>query len=192
MKPKTQTVSETTTDVELFAALAEAKVSALSHLYDRYADRLFGLAVKIIKDEVLAEDVIQDLFIYLWQNPSRFQRERGNALSWLMVLCRNRCIDKVRAKSRSLSRNTAINETVLQIPSDGAAGDPLEVVEQKEVQSKITQALETLPTEQREPIELAYFSGFSQTEIADKLKVPLGTVKTRVRLGMQKLRSLMN
>ncbi len=181
----------TPSDAEILAGIANKSVAALSELYSRYASRLFGLCVKILKDETAAEDVVQELFVYLWENADRFERQRGQAIAWLMVLCRNRCIDRLRATARQQKRSVRINEGVLQIPSARVLDDPLEHASHREAEEKITQALAKLPKEQRHVIELSYFAGMSQSEIAEQLDIALGTIKTRMRLGMQKLRNLM-
>lgn len=179
------------TDSQLFAQMADKQTSALSALYDRYSERLFGLARHILKEQSLAEDVIQELFLYLWQNAGKFDLRRTDAGPWLTVLCRNRCIDKLRAKMARAKRSTAINEDVLQHVADHS-DDPMANVQQREMEENMSRALELLPEEQRIAIELAYFEGLSQSEISRTLNIPLGTIKTRVRMGMQKLRNQMN
>ena len=180
---------EALTDIQLFEGLLRKDVSSLTALYDRSSPALFGLACKILQDRSLAEDVVQELFIYIWEHADRFNRKRGNPMAWLMVICRNRCIDKLRSSAHR-GRSTPIDETALSSVSD-EAGDPADEVSQKELAICISNALGQLPEEQRLPIELAYFEGMSQSEIATKLRLPLGTTKTRVRLGMRKLRILM-
>jgi len=170
--------------------MSAGDTTALSVLYDRYAARLFGLASKILNDGALAEDVVQELFMHFWQQSAGFDQRRGQPLPWMMVLCRNRCIDKLRSLKSSLKRSSILEENLNEFVTNESA-DPLEHVKHKELQATIAAALEQLPDEQRVPIELSYFEGLSQTEIADRLQAPLGTVKTRVRLGMQKLRNLM-
>lgn len=190
MKQKEHIANETLSDAKIFEQIARKDVSALSTLYDRYSGRLFGLALKILKDQSLAEDMVQELFLYLWENADKFDRYRGDPIGWMMVVCRNRCIDKLRAKTTNFKRSAVINEETLQKIAADESESPLEIVKHKEIQRNINRALEQLPDEQRVPIELAYFEGLSQTEISKKLKLPLGTIKTRVRLGMQKLRSI--
>lgn len=178
-------------DSALFADIAHKKAEALSILYDRHAARLYGLALKILKDPALAEDVLQDLFLYLWQNAEKFEERRGQPLAWMMILCRNRAIDKLRAREKRQSRSAASGEETLAVPSSDESDSPFEIVHSKETLTRIAAAMDELPKEQRTPIDMAFFGGLSQSEIAEKLNIPLGTIKTRIRLGMQKLSDLL-
>ncbi len=188
---KAQQDRAVTSDSALFAEIAHRKAEALATLYDRHAARLYGLALKILKDPVLAEDVLQDLFLYLWQNAEKFEERRGQALAWMMILCRNRAIDKLRARGKRQSRSAAIGDEILAVPSFDESESPFEIVHSKETLKRIAAAMDELPKEQRTPIDLAFFGGLSQSEISEKLKIPLGTTKTRIRLGMQKLSDLL-
>ncbi len=178
-------------DIALLKRIAEKEVEALSILYDRYSARFFGLALKILDDRALAEEVVQDLFLFIWQESRRFDNARGSCIAWLMVLCRNRCIDKLRSAKANLKRTAILRENMDNFLTNESQ-DPLQFVSHKETQETVAQALAQIPEEQRTPIQLTYFEGLSQTEIAEYLKVPLGTIKTRIRLGMQKLRNLIN
>ena len=177
-------------DAQLFEEITKRKTSAFSALYDRHSPRLYGLALKMLKVQTLAEDVLQDLFLDVWQNAKKFDHTKGEPLAWLMILCRNRCIDKLRAKEKKARRSGSISEDAMQNIASNESKDPLETVHYNEVQRTVTSALAQLPADQRLVIEMAYFRGLSQSEIAAELQIPLGTIKTRVRLGMQKLRSL--
>lgn len=178
-------------DGELFSRIARLQVDALAALYDRHSAALYGLACKILKNETLAEDVLQELFVAIWQNSHKFDGKRGASIAWLMVMCRNRCIDKLRANATKRKYSEAIEESQFhQIPDD-VAKDPFEFAQHNDTQRIVQKALAQLPPEQREPIVLAYFEGLSQTEIAAGLNIPLGTIKTRMRLGMRKLRNLL-
>ena len=187
---KAQRDREALSDTELFEEIAKKKTLAFSAFYDRHSSRLYGLALKMLKVQTLAEDVLQDLFLYIWQNAEKFDKSRGEPLGWLMILCRNRCIDKLRAKEKRARRSGSISEDVLQKVASNESKDPLETVHYNEMRRIVASALEQLPEEQRLLIEMAYFRGLSQSEIAQELHIPLGTVKTRVRLGMQKLKGL--
>ena len=191
MNPKEQIENASLSDAELFSQIAASQVAALSGLYDRYADRLYGLACKILNNDAQAEDVLQDLFVYIWQNAGKFDRKRGASLPWLFVLCRNRCIDKLRANASKSRQMVPIDDHLQQYLVDDERPDPSQAVDIDETSRNIRNALNQIPAEQREPILLAYFEGLSQTEIAGRLGLPVGTVKTRVRLGMQKLRMLL-
>ena len=189
MKSKAAKESSAQSDAFLLTEIAKKETWALSVLYERYSARLYGLALKILKDESLAQDVVQDIFLKVWQNADKFEKSRGSAIAWLMILCRNRSIDKLRQREKSTKRSTVFNEE-LNIATSFFE-NPQETVEQNELQKTITNALSQLPQEQRTAIEMAFYQGFSQSEISDELKVPLGTIKTRIRLGMQKLRDFL-
>jgi RNA polymerase sigma-70 factor (ECF subfamily) len=178
---------ESVSDVTLFQEIARQKPWALTALYDRHAPRLYGLAIKILKDESIAQDVLQDLFLYLWQNADKFQQSRGQPLAWLMILCRNRCIDQLRSREKRQKRSTIISDDILRLLKLDESENPLESVHYNELQLKVNKVLNSLPEEQKLPIQLAFYRGLSQSEIAGELNVPLGTIKTRIRLGMQKL-----
>lgn len=183
-------IATAATDSELFGKIANLQRDALSELYDRYADRLFGLAYKILNHESLAEDVLQELFVYLWENAQKLDKKRGNVSAWLTVLCRNRCIDKLRNLSSTQRHTAAIDDAIfLNMSNDESANLP-DILSYKETQVKVKLALQQLPAEQLQPIMMAYFEGCSQSEIASKTNQPLGTVKTKVCLGMQNLRTI--
>lgn len=190
MEDKSQQEIRELPDAELFSELVAKKPGALSVLYDRYSPVLFGLAKRILNDQRLAEDVLQELFLFLWENPGKFSESRGNPLPWLTILCCNRCIDKLRRQQKRPRAILINEEIILNLVKDESAS-PFEIVNYNEVQKIITGALRKLPDEQRRPIEMAYFEGLSQTEIADALQAPLGTIKTRIRLALQKLHSLL-
>ena len=143
--------------------------------------------MKILRDQQLAEDVLQEVFLSLWHRAASFDARKGSLLGWLMILCRNRSIDKLRSRAAAQKRSSPMNDAVLQVPGDDAQA----ASEFPLLQQEIRRALAALPHEQSLPIELAFFQGLSQTEIAQRLDWPLGTVKTRIRLGMQKLRVMM-
>ncbi len=183
-------IATAATDSELFEKIANLQRDALSELYDRYANRLFGLAYKILNHESLAEDVLQELFVYLWENAQKLDKKRGNVSAWLTVLCRNRCIDKLRNLSSTQRHTAAIDDAIfLNMSNDESANLP-DILSYKETQVKVKLALQQLPAEQLQPIMMAYFEGCSQSEIASKTNQSLGTVKTKVCLGMQNLRTI--
>ena len=191
MEGKSQEETAQVSDSQLFTEIVAKKTWALSTLYDRYSAHLFGLAVKILNDQQLAEDVLQDLFLYLWNNSDKFSQSRGNAFSWVTIICRNRCIDQLRSKQRKTQSSGLMNEEIVRNITIDESESPFEIVSYNEKQKQVSGALQQLPEEQRRPIEMAYFEGLSQTEISAELQQPLGTIKTRMRLGMQKLRNLM-
>ena len=189
MSSPSENLFVTFSDAKLLAASAAGQAQAMAELYDRYHAQLFGLALKILQNRSLAEDVIQDVFMTIWKKAGQYQNARGNALAWMMVLCRNRCIDVLRARSRARQRSYEIEAEALQELPDQSTANPLDNVAFSDQKILIGKALEGLPPEQRSLIEMSYFQGFSQRELAEQLELPLGTVKTRMRSGMQKLRN---
>jgi len=178
------------TDDELMAGLAAGDIASLEALYDRYSALVFSVGLRILLDRQLAEDVTQEVFLRLWRRPWAFQPDRGRFISWLMSVTRNRAIDERRRLNRRDQRERQDDDPAPELPDERVA-DPLIEVELAERRQAVREAMTQLPDRQREVLELAYFSGLSQTEIAARTGDALGTVKTRVRLGMQKLRSLL-
>ena len=179
------------TDVELLDQIAQKQPWALDALYDRHAARLNGLAIKVLQDPFLAEEVLQEVFLKLWEQPELFSKERGTPVVWLMVACRNRCIDKLRTEQVKRQRTRTLDEALAFEEDLWVIQDVVAEIDYQDLHVRVTRALHALPVEQSEPIELAFFQGYSQTEIAKRLDLPVGTVKTRMRLGMQKLRNVL-
>ncbi len=178
-------------DERLMSAIAARDELAFAVLYDRYVDLVYSASLRVLADSQLAEDTTQDIFVRLWRRPETFIAERGRFMSWLMSVVRNRAVDELRARGRRLRReactiNANDEDTLAAIP--GTTDDPLSCAQLHEDQAKVREALALLPREQRLALELAYFGGLTQNEISVTLQEPLGTVKTRIRLGMQKLR----
>jgi RNA polymerase sigma-70 factor (ECF subfamily) len=172
-------------DEELMAAVVQRDPRALEALYDRYGAVVYSLARRILGDAHRAEDVVQDIFLRLWDRPQLYVASRGQLLTWLLTLARNRAIDHLRAQGRQ--------QRFLRSPAGAQleAQDPAEQASWALERQQVLAALANLPPEQREAIELAYFRGLTHREIAEATGLPLGTVKTRIRLAMQKLRSLL-
>lgn len=177
-------------DEELLRRLFARDGRAFEALYDRYGDLVYSTALRVLHDRQLAEDVTQEVFARVWRNPESYVAERGRFLTWLVSVTRNRAVDEVRSRGRRQRHETASpEEQEREFPSEG--NDPLVSAELAEQAQAVREALAEIPPEQREAIELAYFGGLTQQEIAVTLAQPLGTVKTRIRLGMQKLRALL-
>ena len=172
-------------DQQLMAALARSDLRALEALYDRYARPAYALAYRIVGDRGGAEDVVQEAFLSAWRQAKSYRKERGSPRTWLMAIVHHRAIDRIRASAASAT--TLSLEELPDGPTEapgvwqqvwaGLRGDA------------VRRALEQLPPEQKKSLELAYFSGYTQTEIAELMGVPLGTVKGRMRMGLQKLRA---
>ena len=162
---------------------------ALEAIFDRYGDLVYTTALRVLRDAQLAEDVSQEIFGRLWRKPGSYVAERGRFLTWLISVTRNRAVDEVRSRGRRQRHETASPEAQERELPAGSANDPALNAQLAEEARTIRAALSGLPGEQREVIELAYFGGLTQQEISQRLDQPLGTVKTRIRLGMQKLRA---
>ena len=175
-----------TTQIEQMAA---GDQTALANFYDLTNRMAFGLILRIMGDRSTAEEVLLDVYTQVWRQADTYRPERGTPLAWLMTIARTRALDRLRAGRQEMQRRESL-ETVADVRS--VAADPEEAASTKEQQRLVRKALTALSDEQRQVIELAYFSGFSQSEIAAHLGQPLGTVKTRVRLGMIKLREILS
>lgn len=184
MQPETAQIF----DVELLHAIARGDEVALTRLYDAYRVILFGLLVRILNSREEAEDILQDVFIQVWRRAKDFDERRGRPFTWLVTLARSRAIDRLRMlKARErLTTGAAQAQEHTESVSD-ALTDTVNS-EQKQI---VRRALATLPEEQRQTLLLAYFEGLTQSEIASRIGAPLGTVKTRMRSGMIKLRALL-
>ncbi len=178
-------------DDALMRRVGDGDASALEALVGRYADVLYSVTVRILHSEAAAQDVVQDVFVRLWRRPEQFDSQRGRFVPWLLSVARHRAIDERRSADRRLRHEgeAGTNHEILRVP-DGSR-DPAVAALLSEDRAEVRRALAGLPDEQRRAIELAYFGGLTQREIAQALQQPLGTVKTRIRLGMQKLRSAM-
>jgi len=177
-------------DQELIGRAGAGDQRAIAALYDRYSRVLYAVAYRIVGQRADAEDVVVESFAQAWRDAPRFESGRGSVAGWLTTIARSRALDLVRARSR---RARHVDSAIADRPgASPAMGDwrpePAEALDQAERRERVRQALDTLSQPQREAIELAYFEGLSQSEIAARLREPLGTVKTRVRLGMEKLR----
>lgn len=177
-------------DEELVDRLANRDLDAFETLYDQYADLVYSVALRVVGDTHVAQDVTQDVFLRLWRRPEQFDARRGKFITWLLSVTRNRSIDERRSHSRRLRHEAApaSQEEEDVIASDNERDDPAAATVLSDERSAVRSALRVLPPEQRLAIQLAYFGGMTQQEIANSLGHPLGTVKTRIRLGMQKMR----
>jgi RNA polymerase sigma-70 factor (ECF subfamily) len=172
-------------DSGLVEALAAHDLSALSTLYDRYGRVSYTLAYRILGEAEGAEDVVQDAFLAAWRGAGTFRRERGNVRSWLLSIVHHRAVDVLR---RRTAFRPAPLEAADHTPSDQ---DTAEEAARNVERGSVRAALETLPEAQRRTIELAYFGGYTQSELAQLMGVPLGTVKGRMRIGLQKMRRVL-
>jgi RNA polymerase sigma-70 factor (ECF subfamily) len=162
--------------------------AALGDLYDRYSRSVYSLACRILSDRTEAEDVVQDVFSQAWRQASAYDARRAPVAGWLLMMTRTRAIDRLRARSGRIQMVQAL--PTLPDPPDQHEGPEAMAIGEEEA-SRVRAALETLTESQRSAIELAYYEGLSQSDIAARLREPLGTIKTRIRTGLLKLRAAM-
>jgi RNA polymerase sigma factor (sigma-70 family) len=172
-------------DEAVVALTARSDDVALAELYDRYGRAAYGLAFRVLRDDALAEDAVQEAFLAVWQGASRFIPERAKASTWIMTLVHRRAVDLVRREERR--RADPLPEIELESGEPSAADIVWLRLERERVQA----ALRQLPDHQREAIELAYYGGFTQSELAERLGEPLGTIKSRMFTGLSRLRELL-
>lgn len=174
-------------DEELLGLIVAGDDQALGALYDRYGRLVFSLALRVVGDRFGAEEVTQDVFQIVWQQSEGFRASSGTVAAWMIGITRHRAIDRIRTRyHKAGERNTPIDDAAA-----GALRDSTNVEQEAVMRSDVRAALSELPSEQRHAIELAYYGGFSATEIASSLGTPVGTVKTRLRLGLSKLRAVL-
>lgn len=174
-------------DHQLMHRVAMVEKEALEALYDRYASSVYSLAMFMLKQEALAQEATQDIFLNIWLKASTYKPDRGEPRAWIMSVAHHKIIDSIRSRRRTITvTDPTLYESLDLLPSGQISTE--EAVERNLERERILKALSTLPPTQRQVIMLAYFEGYSQSEMAKILQQPLGTVKTRVRLGMQKLR----
>ena len=172
--------TDLTEDSRLVARIRAGDQQAMSELYDRYAKVVYAVALRVLQDAAAAEDVLQDIFLQLWRNPDAFDASRGSLAAWLAVIARHRSIDRVRKRRPE----TDIENCVI-----AASDDLRDEAERKLVIDKVRAVLAEMNADQRKALELAFFQGLTHTEIAAKTGEPLGTIKTRIRSGLQLLRT---
>jgi RNA polymerase sigma factor (sigma-70 family) len=172
-------------DEAVVALVARSDDTALAELYDRFGRVAYGVALRILRDEKLAEDAVQEGFLAAWRSAGRFMPERGKASTWILTLVHRRAVDLVRREDRR--RADALTDDVEGAPSGSAEDDAWLRFERERVQA----ALKLLPDQQREALELAYYGGFSQSELAERLGQPVGTIKSRMFTGLARLRELL-
>lgn len=177
-------------DEELMARLPMRDIEAFEALYDRYGRLAYSTALRVVADVDLAEDIVQEVFVRIWSRSDRYTPERGRFVTWFLSVVRNKAVDQVRTRRRRQRREVASDEPERLLPSSDDP-DPALMAELADLRQTVRRALSSIPAEQRRPIEMAYFGGYTQAEIAAQLSQPLGTVKTRIRMGMQKLRLLL-
>jgi len=175
-------------DLELLERIRGSDASALDALYARYASPVYSLVWKILQNAEESEDVALDVFWQIWRQADRYDPSRGAPPAWIFTVARSRAIDRLRARQRREDRTISFDDPTAKLdPLDEEAG-PDQVASFRQTRDAVREALQTLPPAQREAVELAFFKGLTHVEIAAKLRQPLGTVKTRIRQGLIRLR----
>ncbi|GAC1656086.1 MAG: sigma-70 family RNA polymerase sigma factor [Gemmatimonadaceae bacterium] len=174
-------------DVSLIRGMTNGDEQSLGALYDRWSPSVYALASRMLRDPSEAEEVVEETFWQAWRQAGRYEAARSSVSTWLLTIARSRAVDRLRSLRRSREDVDTGGGIIESIATDSP--DPAALVDAGDRRAKVVRALAQLPPEQRDALELAYFSGFSQTEIAERTGLPLGTVKTRMRLALQKLRS---
>lgn len=169
---------------ELLLRVADGDRAAFARLYDMLSPRAFGLILRVLVDRSQSEEVLQEVFFEIWQSASRFAPNKGRGRSWVLTIAHRRAVDRVRSAQASTDRDVRAGLRDMDVAHDGIA----EEVELRIEGQRVSEALATLPDLQREAIILAYFGGYSQSEIAALVGAPLGTIKTRMRDGLSRLR----
>jgi RNA polymerase sigma factor (sigma-70 family) len=179
-------------DRELVRAIGRGNEEAFRELFRRYAPSAMAVARRVVGQPYLAEEAVQEGFLALWRNPSAYEEMRGSVKAWLMATVHNRAVDLVRREEtqRRRAENAGPDDTVVIL--DDPAEKVIDEIGLPDERKAVRAALEELPPEQRQVIELMYFDGLSQTRVAERLSLPLGTVKSRTLLGMRKLRTALS
>jgi RNA polymerase sigma factor (sigma-70 family) len=174
-------------DEALLALAAREDEAALAQLYDRYGRIAYGLALRIVRDQALAEDAVQEAFLTVWRTAGSFRPDRAKPSTWILTLVHRRAVDVVRREERRRAQPLLEGQ---EEPDERAlaADEEIELTDRRRL---VQEALRQLPDEQREALELAYYGGLTQSELAERLAVPLGTIKSRMFTGLRRLRDLL-
>ncbi len=175
-------------DADLLKRIHRRDQKALSLLYDRYAPILFPLALRVVSARDDAEEILQEVFLQVWQKADTYVAERGSVYSWVVTMCRNRSIDRIRSGNFKKKSKEVGLEASQTVSDTNPASNPHDLIVLKEYAETVRDALKSLSSLEVKILELSYYEGHSQSEIARMLKMPLGTVKTKMRKGLQKLR----
>ena len=187
MRGSTAGDQDADSDDALLDAIRRRDESAIAALYDRYGRLAFGLAYRVLGERNAAEDVVQEAFLSVWRRAASFETARGSVRTWVLSIVHHRAIDRLRGTAGRTRQDAPIDDFERTLATD----DPWREVSLVIQRETLQRAIATLPDAQRQAVELAYFEGFTQQEIATKMDVPVGTVKGRLRLAMQRLRSLL-
>jgi RNA polymerase sigma-70 factor, ECF subfamily len=181
--------NSTSIDSDLLTLIAKGDRRAFGRLYDRSSQVLFTLSLRMLGDREEAEDLLQEVYTEVWRKSVRYDARRGPPMAWLITLTRSRGIDRLRARA---SRGHGMTDSIDDAPvfqTQGRDPTPFDQQADAEVRVMVMKALVELPAAQRQALELSYYEGLSHSEIAERLKEPVGTIKTRIKLGMSKLKT---
>lgn len=182
----------TVVTASLLAAVAKGDTEAFAQLYDASSTILFTMAMRMLGDRDDASDLLQDVYAEVWRKGARYDPSRGTPTAWLVTLTRSRGIDRLRSRaSKGAKTSVSIEESPAAHDAAGDGPGPLDTYADRELRSAVIKAMAELPEAQQQALELAYYEGLSHTEIAERLKQPLGTIKTRIKLGLDKLKGLL-
>jgi len=176
--------SATVSNEDLLLQVAAGDRDAFARLYDRTAPRVFGLVKRLLRDHAQSEEVTQEIFLEIWQTAARYDPSKGGAIAWMLTMTHRRAVDRVRASQASRDRDTRVGIRDFAVDYDSV----VESVEVRVESERVTEAMMRLTELQRQAVQLAYFGGYSHSEVSAMLRVPIGTVKTRLRDGMIRLR----
>ncbi|HEU5086975.1 MAG TPA: sigma-70 family RNA polymerase sigma factor [Roseiflexaceae bacterium] len=174
-------VSPAPDDAELVALLRQQPAAGIAALYDRFGRLVYSVAFRVVHDHGAAEEITQDVFMRCWRTIDRYQPQQSSLATWLLTITRNRAVDELRSRRGSAARREVSDELLQPLASEAEFDEPM-------LREGVQQALQELPAAQREAIELVFWGGLTRREVAEHLQVPLGTIHTRLRLGMDKLR----
>lgn len=181
-------MTQASRDADLIAKIKAQESLALSELYDAYSGTVYALACRIVRDPAAAETVVQQSFLSVWRRASQYDPAKGSFVAWLLAIVRNYAIDELRKRKADQRFTLMETESLAGIVDDSESRNPLSGSIENERRRYVLHALNEIPENQKLPIYLAYYDGLSHREIAAKLNEPLGTIKTRIQLGMEKLR----
>ena len=183
-------MNNTVDDIQLLRLIAQAQTEALHELFERYNRLVFSVALAIVGDRGTAEEITLDVFVQVWKRAGTYQQDRAKVSTWLIAITRHHSIDFLRWQ-KSRPETDSLNLEGISLHNGPVVHNLEENVELNLQRDRVRKALSQLPDEQRETLVMAYFKGYTQSQISEALGEPLGTVKTRIRLGMQKLRKLL-
>jgi RNA polymerase sigma-70 factor (ECF subfamily) len=175
-------------DHHLLMKIVRRDQAAFAQLYDRYASLIYTIVVRMVKSTEEAEDLLQEIFMQIWNKASMFSETKGSVYTWIVTIARRKAIDRLRSKESIHKGSSLEDESSLAIPDLAFTANPLQATISAEHESLMKQAFALLAEDQRTVLELGYYEGYTQAQIARRLSLPLGTVKTRMRQGLMKLR----